>query len=1027
MSCDWQNPEMLERNRLPARAAFTPHAHAASALTGDRGASDRFLLLNGEWDFFYAPDPMQVPEGFFRTDFNASAWGVLPVPSNWQMHGHDFPVYTNVKYPIPMDPPHVPDENPVGCYRRMFAVPTEWKGMSVCINFEGVNCAFYVWVNGKQVGFSKGSHMPAAFDITAHLVDGPNLLAVQVFKWSDATYLEDQDFWRLSGIFRDVELIARPALHLRDLFIRTPLDPQYHNATLEMDFSVANSGPAAKAIVAATLLAPDGSTVFEKTYPVSVGACGQALVTPKEAVAAPALWSCETPALYTLLVEIRSESGAVLEAIARRVGFRSVEIRDQQFLVNGRAIKIHGVNRHDSDPVTGHATTRDSMLQDVVLMKQHNINAVRTSHYPNSPYWYELCDEYGLFVICEADLETHGYGYERPDQPTRRPEFRKAFIDRAVRMVEYYKNHASIVMWSLGNESGTGPNHVAMADWIRSRDTTRPIHYERALEEGYVDVVSSMYTRSDLLAEIAAKDDARPFFLCEYAHAMGQGPGSLKEYDEAFRAHKRLMGGCIWEWCDHGILRREADGTEWYAYGGDFGDFPNDAEFCIDGLVWPDRRPHDGLIEYKTVIQPARVEAVDPAQGRIRISNRRFFTDLSDLRGWWTLWADDRLVAEGCVGTLDIPAGESREYRLDYACPEKTPSGQLRLDVRFTLARTEKWAARGFEIARAQVEFETGKATVPALRIAAPLAATMNAKAITVRGGDFELTFDRLRGTLSQWNLAGIDLLDGGMAVQFWHPHTDNERNIVGKWREFGYERMKQKTLSINLASCDASSAKVIVEGHFSVVGGWYISSYPYFSFRQEYTIGANGMVQVDIALDRPHPEDDLPALPRFGFELAMPEAVNRFSWDGRGPHDSYADRKDSTHVGVYSSSVADQYVPYVRPQEHGNKTDVRWAAVTTARGVGLLAMENGQLLNTSASHYAVHDVQAARHTHELKRSGKTFFHVDYAHTGLGSNSCGPEPLPQYVLKAQPMRFSTCLAAVQLEGAGAMDRWHAKA
>lgn len=1025
LSCDWQDLQILEHNREPARASFTPFPDIASALLGERSLSERFCLLNGMWDFFYAENPTRVPENFFATSFDASSFAPLPVPSNWQMHGYEIPVYTNLNYPIPVNPPYVPDDNPVGCYRRTFEVPTTWKGMRTFINFEGVNCAFYCWVNGKKVGYSQGSHMPAEFDITDFITAGENLLAVQVFKWSDATYLEDQDFWRLSGIFRDVELTARPNVYLRDVFVRTPLDASFQNATIDMELTLQNRGKkAAPASIRATLLDPNGKRLNDAECKVaSVSVKGDTIIQQKIKVKKPSLWSCETPTLYTLLLELCDAKGKTTEAIRQRIGIRSIEIRDKEFLVNGSVIKIHGVNRHDSHPTLGHAVDRASMLQDITLMKQHNINTVRTSHYPNAPYWYDLCDEYGLFVLDEADLETHGFGYDSPTIPTRMPEFEKAFLDRAVRMVERDKNHPSIIMWSLGNESGSGPNHRAMAAWVRSRDLTRPIHYERALREDYVDVVGIMYTAATDLEQIAAEDDSRPYFLCEYAHAMGQGPGSFREYDKLFRTHKRLLGGCVWEWTDHGILQKREDGTEWYAYGGDFGDQPNDNNFCIDGLVWPDRTPHDGLLEYKTVIQPVQVDAVNLKKGVLRFTNRRFFTTLEDLDGVWSLEEDDRMLAEGCLEKLMIQPGESTDITLDYTLPKEAASG-VRLTIRFLQATATAWAPKGYEVGATQLEINLPKkAALPALPKHA-LKVNSEANSIHVNGHDFAITFDRLHGQLANWRFAGAPLLDGGMKLQFWHPHIDNERFILQKMLQLGYDRIQQKTYDLSVVSSSAEQVEIVMHGQMAPIGRTGVSALPFFDVCQHFVIGGRGDVMVETALTRIHTEVELPPLPRFGLELAMPQTMDHFAWYGRGPHDSYADRKESALVGVYHSTVKDQYVPHVFPQEHGNKADTRWALVHARQGAGLLAMTCDRLLNVAASAYDVHDIEAAQHTYELKPSGKTFFHVDYAHNGLGSGSCGPAELPEYRLNAASMTFRACFVPMHTATLSPMTMWH---
>jgi beta-galactosidase/beta-glucuronidase len=1013
---DWENPRVLERSREPARATLLPCPDEATALSGERGASPWFKLLNGDWRFHYALRPEAAPAGF-----DASGWKTLPVPSNWQMHGYDRPHYTNRNYPYPLDPPRVPNENPVGCYRREFSLPAGFSGRQVFLVFQGVNSAFYVWVNGRMAGYSQGSHMPSEFNVTALVRPGRNLLAVKVLKWSDASYLEDQDFWRLSGIFRDVYLLSLPDVHIRDVFVRTTFDKSYRDATLAVDVNVRNCAakPAAGCRLSARLLDSEGRVVLEqpvgKVLRLAPGA--EAALTLRAPVASPRKWSAEEPNLHTLLLTLRDARGRVLEVQRLRVGFRQVEIRGRQFLVNGVPVKLHGVNRHDTHPDLGHAVSLESMVQDVVLMKRHNVNAVRTSHYPNDPRWYQLCDEYGLYVIDEADLETHGFGYEAPDIPARVPLWKEAFLDRAVRMVERDKNHPCIVMWSLGNESGYGPNHDAMARWIRGRDRTRPIHYEGAGDAKVVDVVSGMYPKVADLAAEGRKKDPRPFFMCEYAHAMGQGPGNLQEYWEVIRRHPRLMGGCIWEWADHSIRQKTAAGREWFAYGGDFGDFPNDGNFCIDGLNFPDRVPHTGLIEYRRIVQPVEVEPVDLLAGRVRIVNRRHFATLADLEGSWTLRADDAVLAQGALPLLDVPAGQSRELTLPCAPPIPEPGATYWLNFSFALKEAVRWAPRGYQLACAQFELPVKRAPAPVLCLAAMpgLELAESGAEISVRGAEFSLTFDRHDGQLLDWEWQGRKLLAAGPRVQLWRAPTDNDKYIVNDWRKAGYDRLVPRVSRVVAARLRPAAARI--EAEFTLGAS---SLPPGFAVRQACTVCGSGELLIETHLEPL--AKDLPPLPRVGLELRLPAGFERFAWYGRGPHESYPDRKASALVGVYSGTVDEQYVPYVRPQENGNKSDVRWAALTDLRGSGLL-VAGLPLLNVSAHHYAVEDFTRSRHAHELTRLEEIVLHLDHLQAGLGSASCGPKPLPQYLIQPRAISFAVRLRPFSGDAAGPMALW----
>ena len=1031
---DWENPQLIHRNREPAHATLIPYPDGETALAGERGAAAWFHLLNGEWRFCYLPSPSAAPPGFEADGFDDTAWDRVPVPSNWQMlgrggaaacgrqgavaspqrscgPGYGKPNYSNIAYPYPVDPPRVPQENPVGLYRRRFALPADWADRQVFLTFEGVDSAFYIWLNGSLVGYSKVSHMPSEFNITKHLQPGENVLAVQVFQWSDGSYLEDQDMWRLSGVFRDVYLVATPSVHVRDVRVRTQLDGKYTDATLDLSVTLCNYAgqQSGSHRVAARLLDDAGHTVCEQVVGAALGPGEERVLVLAAQIAAPRKWSAEEPNLYELLVSLMAPDGSALEVERFSVGFRQVEIRGVEFLVNGVPITIRGVNRHDTHPDLGHAVPLESMVRDVTLMKQHNINAVRTSHYPNDPRWYDLCDRYGLYVIDEADLETHGFG-SVGDWATlaKDPEWREAFVDRARRMVERDKNHPCIVMWSLGNESGYGPNHDAMAECIRQIDPTRPIHYESAGNAPVVDVVSTMYPTVERLVEEGKRtDDSRPFFMCEYAHAMGNGPGNLKEYWEAIDTHPRLLGGCIWEWVDHGIRQRTESGEEWFAYGGDFGDEPNDGNFCIDGLSFPDRTPHSGLIEYKKIIEPVHVELLDPMAGRVRVVNRHDFASLSHLEGVWSLAKDGEVMQQGMLPALDAPAGGAVELTLPLERREPEAGCTYWLNLSFALARDALWAPRGHEVAWAQFELPAKTEAPRILLSRMPAISVADSETeIAISGDDFRLIFSRWEGTIGCWEWQGLRLLTRGPRLNVWRAPTDNDVHIARRWREAGLDRLQHRVDRVAVIRSLARAAQVEVE---SVLSAY--SRRPAFRCRYVWTIYGSGDVLIETTVT---PAGGLPNLPRIGLQLRMPGSFDRFTWYGRGPHESYVDRKESARVSLYAGTVQEQYVPYIMPQENGNKSDTRWAAVTNAQGMGLLAI-GLPLLNVSAHHYTPEDFTRAMHTYELARRDETILHLDHAHCGLGSNSCGPGPLNAYLLKPEKMSFSLRLRPLASE------------
>ncbi|HEY9077756.1 MAG TPA: glycoside hydrolase family 2 TIM barrel-domain containing protein [Anaerolineaceae bacterium] len=1009
---DWQNPAVLAKNREPARASLLPYADVPSAMTEERSASPFFKSLNGQWRFSYVSSPIEVPEQFFSPELNDSDWDSLPVPSNWQMHGYGTPNYTNVNYPYPVDPPRVPQENPVGLYRRAFSVPQSWQNRQVFLVFEGVDSAFYIWVNGRQVGYSQGSHMPSEFNITDYLQPGVNLLAVQVFQWSDASYLEDQDMWRMSGIFRDVYLYSTASIHLRDVRVRTFLENGYKDATLEFAFWLKNyTSELLSYRVTASLCRPEDCQTIDLPKPIS-GTIAEKLEVQHEAkfkVLHPLKWSAEEPNLYKLLLSLYDKNGSLIEVEQVNVGFRQVEIHDQQLWVNGVSIKLQGVNRHDTHPDLGHAVSRDSMLEDILLMKQNNINTVRTSHYPNDPYWLDLCDRYGLYVIDEADLETHGFSVVGNwSQLANDPEWERAFLDRAERMVERDKNHPSIILWSLGNESGYGKNHDAMAALIRKLDPTRFIHYERALESPTVDVVSVMYpTVERLIHEGKRTDDPRPFFMCEYAHAMGNGPGNLKEYWDAIRTYPRLIGGCVWEWVDHSIRMGTENGEEWFAYGGDFEDHPNDGNFCVDGLNFPDRKPYPGLIEYKKILEPVEVEAVDLHRGMIKVKNRYAFLSLSHISGFWSLYKDDILLVEGRLPALEIAPGAETIYTLPFRIPEMEAGEQCWLNLKFLLNETRPWASRGFEVAWSQLSVPASSKLLPAVSLdqMEPLQVEPGERSIRICGDDFTIVFDSFSGTVSEWEFQGISLLNAGPRLNIWRAPTDNDVHIVKEWKKAGYDRMIHRIDRVEITRKSDKDAVIEVD---SVLGGYSLR--PAFRCQYKFHIFGSGDMIIETSV---FPAENLPVLPRLGLQMRLPGALDRIEWYGRGPHESYIDRKESAAVGVYRGLVQDQYVPYILPQENGNKTDVRWAAITDQRGTGILVV--GQpLINVTASHYATEDLTRSLHTYELTRLDEVILSLDHAHCGLGSNSCGPGPLPQYLLQPVETHFSVRLRPVML-------------
>jgi beta-galactosidase/beta-glucuronidase len=1009
---DWENLEVLARNREPMRATLLPYADAEDAFVGRREASPYYRSLNGQWQFHWAPNPDAAPVNFQQPSYDASGWKTIPVPSNWQLQGYGHPVYVNVQYPFPPDDmPRVPHEtNEVGSYRTTFALPESWQGGQVFLVFGGADSAIDVWVNGQMVGYSQDSRLPAEFNITPYLQAGENVVAARVYRWSDGTYLEDQDHWRLSGLHREVYLYAAPNVQVRDVWARTDLDDDYRDATLRVRLNVRNAGgrvaddqDAAGHVALVMLLDREGRPLLTEALQAETApqAGEEAVLELATRVANPRKWSAEDPYLYTLLVNLQDAAGRLLEAQSVKVGFRSVEIRKAQLHINGVPVTIKGVNRHDHDPDHGKVVDDASMLRDVLLMKQHNINAVRTSHYPNDPVFLDLCDRYGLYVMGEANLESHGVW----GAPSNDPAWRKAFLDRMMRMVERDKNHPCIFAWSLGNESGYGPNHAAMSDWVRAYDPSRLVHYHPASDAPTVDILAPMYPAIDTIIKMAqVEGETRPIIMCEYSHAMGNSNGSLSDYWAAIEAHDRLQGGFIWDWVDQGLRRKTEDGREWMAYGGDYGDVPNDSNFCCNGLVGPDRDVHPGLIEHKKLIQPVRVEAVDLAAGQVRIVNRYNFSDLSHLDISWALEEDGQVLQGGALETLAIGPGESEVVTLPLAKPNLQPGAEYWLTLYLTLARQTAWANWGHEVAWEQfrLPWETPAATCLPVDQMAPLTVAEDESAVVVQGEGFSVTLGKREGTITSWQHQGRELLAAGPRLSIWRAPTDNDESLrrdaisAHVWRHLGYDRLQHHVRRTHTERLADGAVRVTIVAHSTPT-----DRSTGFGCTYVYTVYGSGDVVIETQV---RPGYQQAPLPRLGLQLRLPQGLETMTWFGPGPHECYSDRKASGRIGHYSGTVDEQHVPYVTPQENGNKIDVRWAAFTDDQGVGLLAV-GMPLLNVTAHHYTTESLTAARHWHELERCEEIVLNLDYAQSGLGTASCGPGTLPQYLLPAVDTTF----------------------
>jgi beta-galactosidase len=1011
----WEFPELFRLAKLPPRA------------TTQTWQPDTRLSLDGEWDFHLA----KTPDAAAKFVESPGEWDRIRVPGNWQMQGFwDKPHYTNVQMPFPEQPPRVPSANPTGIYRRTFQVPRDWKSRRIILHFGGADNTLLVLLNGQAVGLSKDSRTPAEFDVTNLLRSGSNELVAVVIKWSDSTFIEDQDHWWLSGLHREVFLYATPKAHIADVDARASLSDDLLSGTLDLRVDVDFLGePDASSSLEVRLLDPNGKPVGKKPLVTKDFRDGNdqrggwqrqlgRIVTSVPKVKA---WSAEQPNLYTLEITLKTSSG--VERDVRRIGFRKVEIRGNNLLINGRRVMIKGVNRHDHDDTNGKAVSRELMLEDVLTMKRFNFNAVRTSHYPNDPQFLDLCDEYGLYVIDEANIESHAYGHS----VCRNQRYAGAFLDRVMNMVERDKNHPSIIAWSLGNESGYGANHNAAAGWLRQAESSRPVHYEGCLwgpdgdknpdyqiqwdDQSYgTDIVCPMYSRIDVIKDFAANTKIpRPLILCEYSHAMGNSNGSLCDYWDAFESTPGLQGGFIWEWLDHGIRTKDAQGRVYWLYGGDFGDTPNDANFVCDGLISADRKPHPAMWECKKLQQPVGVDAVNLKAGKIRIRNKQDFTTLAWLRGTWEVSVSGKVIQSGKLPVLKAQPGESEQIALPIRPPALEPGDESFLTLRFAAASDTPWCEEGFEIAWEQLALPfRAKAAKAATRL--PAVDLLEADdAFTVTAGALTIKASRAAGTISSLRYEGRELLQNGPQLQIWRGATDNDgikawsgqgSKPLGRWREAGLENV--------VVSCQSASAKRNKDGSVTLSfesTGESRGGKVHHSHR--YTILPTGAIlaENDFRCDK-----SLPDLPRLGVTLALQPEFEDLQWFGRGPHESYSDRKRGAAVGLYKGTVSDQYVDYVVPQEHGNKTDVRWLELTGSGTPAVRFAAADRLLEASASHYTASDLYAATHTIDLTPRKETIVNLDYAQRGLGTASCGPDTLEQYLIPAGDYRLAYRIA-----------------
>ncbi|HEV8271721.1 MAG TPA: glycoside hydrolase family 2 TIM barrel-domain containing protein [Chitinophagaceae bacterium] len=1035
----YEDPQVSGINRDASRATAYSFANLNDALKGERDKSGRYISLNGEWDFAFALKPGDEPKDFYKS--KVSGWKKIPVPSNWEMQGYDKPIYKSAVYPFrPVNPPYVPkDYNGVGCYQRSINIPGNWKNMNITLHFGGVSSGYKVWLNGRFVGYAEDSFLPSEFNITPYLQDGENILSVWVIRWSDGSFLEDQDQWRLSGIHREVYLMAEPKLRIADFFYQTKLDKDYKDAVLSIRPRIENlTGHEMPGYILKTQLYDQTGNpilnqplekkvddIINEIHPrldrVKFGLLETTINNPKK-------WSFEEPNLYKLVLSLEDSLGNVLEVKTCKLGFRSIEFRksDSKLLINGKLTYLYGVNRPDHHPTKGKALSREDILQDIKTIKQFNFNCVRLSHYPSDPYLLDLCDEFGIMVIDEANLETHGLGGKLDHDAS----WTAAYLERVSRMALRDKNHPSIIMWSLGNEAGSGPNHAAMAGWIKDFDITRPLHYEPAmgspkedgyidpsdpkylksndhshriqnpLDQYYVDVISRMYPAlytAPLLAN-QPNGDRRPIFFCEYAHAMGNSAGNLKEFWDQWRTTPRIIGGCIWEFKDQGLLKKDSAGVEYYAYGGDFGEkyFDN---FTIKGIVAADGRPKEAMYECKRIFQPIQCEWADSTKGLMKIINRSETKNVNKYTAYISIKEDGLTISDKQIGGIDVAPGTEVAFPILAWLPKLKLGSEYQVDIRFVLMHDESWARQGFEIATNQLQLKRALTKNVSRKSNGNLAINESMNGVIINGKDFSFrvggVFD---GGLISYRYNGKEQILNRFLPHFKRPLTDNDKRgwkPNKKMMQWYQPELKSKETKVN----DPVNGELTITNQFSLINDSA-------SVKIVYTIHSGGIIKVDYWLDV---KSGIPNIPKVGMQGGINKNYTQIEYFGRGPSENYIDRRYGSDVGVYNQNIYDFIEPYVVPQENGNRTDVRWMYLSDPKTKDGLLIVADSLLSMSAWPYTEENIESAKHTNKLKVADYITLNIDLVQMGVGGNDSWSEvaaPLEQYQIKAQPYHYS---------------------
>ena len=998
----YNNLEVLSVNAEEPRAYFIPYANRVSAKKLDRNASPYFKSLCGDWNFTFFDSVNEITEEDLLPEYEFPS-DTVTVPQSWQSflgRGYDTPNYVNVSYPFPADPPHIPDNNPCGLYSRAFYLSEGFAARELYLNFEGVDSCFYVWVNGEFVGYSTVSHCTSEFYISPFTKTGRNEIKVLVVKLCAGSYLEDQDKYRFSGIFREVYILARAKSRIKDFYIRTTVSDDLKKAVINLDIQTVG-----RPKVQYEIFSPDGELVSEGTYKNGV----------KTEIDDPLLWNDEQPYLYQIFFTCGDE------VIFQNIAIKKAKIEGKIFFLNGKKIKLRGVNRHDSHPILGSTTPFDHFLRDLEILKSSNVNSIRTSHYPSDPRFVELCDIYGFYIIDEADLETHGMcmvsgiGALSDD-----PAWEEAYVNRARKLFERDKNRGCVIMWSLGNESGGGINHVKMREYIKSRDESAIIHYEgarapfteKAEYEAVTDVRSEMYTSPEYcLARIKDKSINKPFYLCEYLHAMGNGPGGIKEYIDLIRSHDEFMGGNVWEYCDHSVLVPSEDGKKHYTYGGDFGDFPSDGNFCVDGLVYPDRRESNGMRAIKNAYMPAEIELIDCERGEIEVKSYKYFTSLSDTDLAWNVECNGRTVKSGRIAALAIQPGRSRKFRL-FDISDFGDEGEYFLNVRLITNSDKDGVQAGSEIGARQ--FELFSLCIDQEMPESPFEKKTeyfeDEGFVEIDCDELSVYFDKAHGRICSIVHDGREMLAEPIRINMWRAPTDNDRNIRHEWQKTGFDKLVQITHDCGVYK--ATDQYVTLYAYLTLGAP---SIKPAAKVREYITVSDDGTISFEFEVDIINEKID--EIPRFGLEIVMPEGSERVEYFGMGPYEAYSDHKYQSRVGYFKTTATDNFEHYIKPQENSSHCDTRYAFVGNRQGHGLEIMKfyDSENISFNAQHYSAKDLTNTLHDYELKERKETYVYADMRMTGIGSNSCGPRTFEKYRFTDKNFRCAVIIKPTHIQ------------